>query len=108
MNTLRNSAVAAVILIATTTSLFATERKKPMKPSVEHINPPELYVNPAFSQAVKVATGSGLIFIGGQNSVDKSGKIVSPGDIGGQTRQAIQNVKVILDSQNVPLANVIK
>ena len=58
--------------------------------TVSYLNPPELHVNPAFTQAVRIPAGHDLVVIGGQNGVDESGRVVSD-DIAGQTRQALRN-----------------
>lgn len=60
-----------------------------MKP--QHLNPPTLRRNPAFSQAV-VAVGPGkLVIIGGQNAVDDQGQVVGD-DLYTQSLQALGNV----------------
>ena len=60
-----------------------------MKP--QHINPPTLSRNPAFSQAV-VAQGPGtLVTVGGQNAVDEQGHVVGD-DLYTQSKQALGNV----------------
>ena len=58
-----------------------------------------------YSQAVRTA---GLVFISGQIPIDPaSGKLVS-GDIGAETRQAMQNLKAILEASGSSLNQVLK
>lgn len=50
-----------------------------------------------FSQAV-VAKPGRLVAVSGQVSVDKEFKAVAPGDLSGQTKQALQNVEAALQA----------
>ena len=45
-----------------------------------------------FSKGIEVA-GSRIIFVAGNVAVDAAGKTVAPGDIKGQTRQVLANIK---------------
>lgn len=72
-----------------------------------HLNPAGLHQNPAFSQAVAVQTGSTLIFIGGQNGTDQSGEVVSD-QPQAQARQALENVRVAVESAGGTLADIAK
>jgi len=58
--------------------------------SVSYLNPAQLHSNPAFTQAVRIPAGHDLI--GGQNGVDRSGRVVSD-DLAGQSRQAFRTCK---------------
>jgi len=58
-----------------------------------------------YSQAVKA---NGLVFLSGQIPLDPAtGNLVS-GDIKAQADRVLQNVKAILDDQNLTFANVVK
>jgi len=58
-----------------------------------------------YSQAVKVGN---LIFVSGQGGVDpKTGKVMK-GDIRNQTKQALENVRAILNTVGLTLDNVVK
>ena len=58
-----------------------------------------------YSQAIQAG---GFVFVSGQMPLDpQSGCIVS-GGIEAQTRQSLENVKAILSSNGVPLADVVK
>jgi hypothetical protein len=48
---------------------------------VQHINPNDLSKNPAFTNLITVTGPVKTIYIGGQDSLDASGKIVGKGDI---------------------------
>ena len=96
--------LTATFLTALSITSNADERKSKM----EHINPKGMAVDPAFSQAVRVKAGSDLLFIGGQNAVDAKGKVVAPGDLKGQTTQALKNLQTVLESQGLKMGNVVK
>ncbi|KAB8185211.1 RidA family protein [Nonomuraea phyllanthi] len=73
---------------------------------VRHINPEGLHRSPAFSQAVVVEQPSKTIYIGGQNGVDATGKVVGP-TVGEQSRQVFRNLAAILASEGATLANIV-
>jgi 2-iminobutanoate/2-iminopropanoate deaminase len=74
---------------------------------IEHVNPPTLFKSPAFSQAV-VAKGAGkLIIVGGQNAVDKDGKVVGD-DLYTQSRQALDNVIKALEAAGASQKDVVR
>lgn len=70
---------------------------------------PELAPKPLgdYSHAWTV-TGSKLIFVAGQVSVDMSGNPVGAGDIAQQTRTAMENLKKVLEGAGASLKDVIK
>ncbi len=72
-----------------------------------HLNPAGLHQNPAFSQAVSVRPGSALVFIGGQNGTDQSGEVVSD-QPEAQARQALENVRIAVESAGGTLADIAK
>ena len=75
---------------------------------VEHLNPETLHHNPAFTQAVAVSGAVKTVYVGGQNAVDTSGKIVGQGDIAAQTEQVMQNIQAALAAGGASLEHVIK
>jgi len=79
-----------------------------MKGSVQHLNPDGLHKNPAFSQAVVVTGNAKTVYVGGQNAVDASGKIVGKGDIQAQSEQALKNLETALAAGGAKLEHVIK
>src|SRR3954465_1037488 len=59
--------------------------------TLECINPKDLPVPQTYTQVV-VATGSKLVFVSGQEPEDIHGKLVGPGDLPAQARQAFANL----------------
>jgi enamine deaminase RidA (YjgF/YER057c/UK114 family) len=74
--------------------------------AVRHVNPEGLHRSPAFSQAVVVEQPAKTIYIGGQNGVDASGKVVGP-TVGEQALQAFRNLATILESEGATLADIV-
>ena len=60
-----------------------------------------------FSQAVK-ARGKTIVFVSGQNGVDAKGNMVGKGDIEAQTKQALENIKALLEATGATLDDVVK
>jgi enamine deaminase RidA (YjgF/YER057c/UK114 family) len=75
--------------------------------TVSYLNPPELHVNPAFSQVVRIPAGHDLVVVGGQNGVDQSGRVVSD-DIAGQTRQALRNLQACLTAAGAGPEHIVR
>jgi enamine deaminase RidA (YjgF/YER057c/UK114 family) len=59
--------------------------------TLDPIDPPDLATPQTYSQVV-VATGSRLVFVAGQVAEDADGRLVGPGDLATQARQAFDNV----------------
>lgn len=49
-----------------------------------------------------------LMFVSGQLSTDAHGRLIGPGDIGVQTRQALTNVQTVLRLANLDMEDVVK
>jgi enamine deaminase RidA (YjgF/YER057c/UK114 family) len=75
--------------------------------TVSYLNPPELHLNPAFSQVVRIPAGHDLVVVGGQNGVDESGRVVSD-DIAGQTRQALRNLQACLTAAGAGAEHIVR
>ncbi len=58
-----------------------------------------------YNHAVKVGD---LLFCAGQIPLDPATGNLVPGDIKAQTQRVLENVKAILDDQNLTFANVVK
>ena len=56
---------------------------------------------------VRVDNPTTLIFLSGQLSRDADGKLVGPGDMAEQTRQAIRNMQTVLEAAGGSLANIV-
>ena len=74
---------------------------------LQHINPPELSKNPAFSQAVAAVGPGKLVIVGGQNAVDASGKVVGE-DLYAQSKQALSNVVAALKAAGCNRQDVVR
>jgi enamine deaminase RidA (YjgF/YER057c/UK114 family) len=74
---------------------------------VDYLKPKGMHHNPAFTQALVVPAASRLILIGGQNSVDKDGKLVD-GDLGVQTTKALENLKLCLGAAGAGVEDLVK
>lgn len=75
---------------------------------VQHINPDGLSKNPAFTNVIVVTGPAKTIYIGGQDSIDASGKIVGKGDIKQQTEQVLKNLITALQAADAGLEHIIK
>lgn len=63
-------------------------------------------IKPTFSQAVKVQARN-LLFISGQVAFDENGNIVGKGDIEAQTRQALENMRAILEAAGATFDDIV-
>ena len=79
-----------------------------MSPTITHVNPENMYRNPAFSQAVTVQGAAKTIYVGGQNAVDADGQIVGAGDLAAQTEQTLKNIETVLAASGAGRDDVIK
>jgi enamine deaminase RidA (YjgF/YER057c/UK114 family) len=59
--------------------------------TLELVNPDDLPTPESYTHVV-VATGSRMVFVAGQVADDAEGKLVGPGDLAAQARQAFANV----------------
>ncbi len=71
------------------------------------LNPPALPTPTGYSQVV-VATGSRMIFVAGQVSLDREGNLVAPGDAVGQARQAFANFRTAVEAAGASIEDVTK
>lgn len=78
-----------------------------MEPTIEHLKPEGMHLNPAFTQAVAVSGNVKTIYIGGQNAVSADGQIV--GDtLATQTEQVFKNLEMVLAAAGATLHDIIK
>ena len=76
---------------------------------VQTSNPKGVYAPPGnYSQAVRVPSGSDLLFISGQGPQNLSGKTVGVGDMTVQVEQVFKNLQAILAAHGASFANSIK
>ena len=79
-----------------------------MKGKIQHINPEGMVKSPAFSQAVTTLGPGKTIYIGGQNAVDATGKVVGRGNLREQTVQVMKNIETALIECGATFSNVVK
>ncbi|WP_440707851.1 RidA family protein [Herbiconiux sp. YIM B11900] len=58
------------------------------------VDPPDVPSNPAFAQGMIAAAGARMLYIGGQNGVDRTGELAV--GLEAQTAQALRNVLAVL------------
>src|SRR5512140_2108201 len=73
----------------------------------QFINPKDLS-NPGTYTQVVVAEGKKTIFISGQVALDASGQVVGKGDLGAQTKQVFENLKIALAAVGATFGDVVK
>jgi enamine deaminase RidA (YjgF/YER057c/UK114 family) len=62
----------------------------------EFLNPETLSKNPAFSQVAVVSGSNRTIYIGGQDAIDRDGKLVGKGNLEQQAQQVLTNIEAAL------------
>jgi 2-iminobutanoate/2-iminopropanoate deaminase len=60
-----------------------------------------------YNHFVRVDNPKSLVFLAGQVSRDANGKLVSAGDMAEQTRQAIRNMKTIMEAAGGTLEDIV-
>lgn len=68
---------------------------------------PTVYSPVRYAQGVKT-TGGTIVWISGQVSQDKDGKVVHKGDFSGQARQALANLKAMVEAAGGTISDIIK
>ncbi len=68
---------------------------------------PTVYNPVRYAQGVKT-TGGTIVWISGQVSQDKDGKVVHKGDFSGQARQALANLKAMVEAAGGTISDIIK
>jgi enamine deaminase RidA (YjgF/YER057c/UK114 family) len=71
-----------------------------------HLQPAGLPSNPAFAQGVSVEGPARTIYVGGQNGMGADGTIAG-NDTGSQTRQALENVGLVLAEAGAELTDIV-
>ena len=77
------------------------------KSAARFIKSDTLPPSPGYSQAVEACPGR-IIYIAGQVSVDRAGKLVGEGDMRTQAQQTFENLKAALEASGAKLENVVK
>ena len=75
----------------------------------DKINPPELYdsVGYGFSHAARQRSAS-VLHLAGQVAWDRDGRLVGPGDLARQTRQALANIRAVLSASGASPADILR
>lgn len=60
-----------------------------------------------YNHYVRIDNPQSLIFLSGQLSRDSEGKLVGPGDMAEQTRQAIRNMETVLKEAGATLEHIV-
>jgi enamine deaminase RidA (YjgF/YER057c/UK114 family) len=55
-----------------------------------------------------VAPGGELVVVAGQVAADRAGKLVGPGDVVAQTRQAFENVRAVLEAAGSGMHQIVR
>ncbi len=76
-----------------------------MSAKTTHVDPEELYSNPAFTQGV-IAPAARTLYVGGQLGSDRSGRLLD--GIEEQTKQAMRNVLAVLAAAGTGPEHVVK
>jgi enamine deaminase RidA (YjgF/YER057c/UK114 family) len=71
-----------------------------------HLQPAGLPSNPAFAQGVSVEGPARTIYVGGQNGMGADGTSAG-NDAGSQTRQALENVRLVLAEAGAELTDIV-
>jgi enamine deaminase RidA (YjgF/YER057c/UK114 family) len=79
-----------------------------MKKGIRHINPGGLFRSPVFSQGVTTQGPGTTIYIGGQNAVNTRGDLVGENDLGKQTEQAMENIRILLTECDATFSDLVK
>ncbi|HEX8231495.1 MAG TPA: Rid family hydrolase [Chloroflexia bacterium] len=80
----------------------------PSRTSPRTIVNPETLVRPTgFSHGIFM-TGGRILFLAGQTATDQEGNIVAPGDVVGQYRQVLSNLKAVVEEVGGDMAGIVK
>ena len=76
--------------------------------SKEHLRPDTVHETPGYSHVVKV-TGGTTLYLAGQVGWDMDRNVVGgEGDYGAQARQALENIKGVLEAAGGSMADIVK
>ena len=73
---------------------------------IRYLQPDGLVRSPAFSHGAVVPAGATTIYVGGQNGVDETGKVIAD-DVAAQAVQAVGNVETVLRAAGAALSDVV-
>jgi enamine deaminase RidA (YjgF/YER057c/UK114 family) len=55
-----------------------------------------------------IAPAGEIVVVAGQVGMDRAGKLVGPGDVGAQTKQALDNVRAVLNAAGCGMGDVVR
>lgn len=61
-----------------------------------------------FSQGWRIDDGRSVIFASGQGAITSEGEVVGAGDFEAQTRQALENLRAVLEASGASLEDILK
>ena len=70
------------------------------------VNPASLAKPSGFSHGIKT-TGGSVLFLAGQAASDTEGRIVAPGDMVGQFRQVLANLREVVESAGGQMTDIV-
>ena len=79
----------------------------PFAMEMRYINPPKLPVPRGYTHGILV-TGGRLLFLGGQDASDATGRIIGAGDLVVQFEQALQNLQAVVQEAGGTMADIMK
>ena len=85
-----------------------TSHKSGVEGRVQYLYPDTLSKNPAFTNVIVVTGPVKTVYVGGQDAVDASGRIVGQGDLKAQSEQVLKNIEAALAVAGARLEHVIK
>jgi reactive intermediate/imine deaminase len=71
------------------------------------LNPTTVAATRGYSQAM-VVSGGKTVYLSGQVSLDRTGKLVGEGNLTAQAQQVFENLKAVLDAAGATFADVVK
>jgi enamine deaminase RidA (YjgF/YER057c/UK114 family) len=71
------------------------------------VNPDRLVRPTGFSHGI-LTTGGQRLFLAGQTATDREGNIVAPGDVVGQYRQVLSNLKAVVEEVGGKMTGIVK
>jgi enamine deaminase RidA (YjgF/YER057c/UK114 family) len=77
------------------------------RPSKEFLSPDTLMTPTGFSHIAKVNSGT-IVYLAGQVSTDRSGKLVGEGDFEAQVEQVFRNLKTAIEAAGGAMADIVK
>ncbi len=89
------------------TQLKENQKMEHQKNAVRFIKSEALPPSPGYSQAAEARPGR-MIYVAGQVSMDRSGKLVGEGDMRAQAQQTFENLKAALEASGAKFENVVK